>query len=224
MEEQKKISIIIADDHDLVRRGLQLILSLYSEFDTIAEVQDGNLAVIKAKELSPNIIIMDLNMPNLNGIEATRQIKNDSAETKVLIVSGHEDDHYVLQVFRSGASGYLLKSSSPEQFRTAIHSVHTTTDFYCPHLNPQYLTQLLHPSRKLNSAIIDQLTKREREIIQLIAESKTHQEIGDQLHISVRTVDTHLNNILHKLDLHDRVSLVTFAFKNGLVVLSKNAN
>jgi RNA polymerase sigma factor (sigma-70 family) len=223
MEDRKKISIIIADDHDLVRRGLQLILSLYTEFDTVAEVEDGYLAVKKVQELVPNIIIMDLNMPNLNGIEATRQIRNHSDATKVLIVSGHEDEHYVLQVHHSGASGYLLKSSSPEQFREAILTVHSTAEFYCPHISRERLSELLSPSKNLNS-VIDVLTRREREIIQLIAESKTHQEIGDQLHISVRTVDTHLNNILHKLDLHDRVSLVTFAVKNGLVVLTKNAN
>ncbi len=221
LAQGEKISIVIADDHDLVRRGLQLILSIYPEFMTIAEVSDGNEAVLKAKLLHPDVFIMDLNMPNLNGIEATRLIKRESKEIKVLIVSAYDDEHYVLQTYRCGADGYLLKSSTPEEFRKALNSIYKSSQFMCPHLSELQLKNLLHPiSNPLNPAI-DLLTAREREIIQLIAESNSHQQIADKLHISVRTVDTHHNNILHKLELHDTVSLVTFAIKNSLVVFSK---
>jgi DNA-binding NarL/FixJ family response regulator len=221
MNTNNKISILIADDHDLVRRGLVLILSLFPEFTIVGDVRDGREAVDAAASLNPTVIIMDLNMPNLNGIEATRIIKKQNPSVKILIVSAYQDDSYVLQVFRGGAHGYLLKSSSLDQFRDAIHFVLKEHTFYCPHLDKQTLQTVLHPAELSSLDTIEHLTAREREIIQLIAESKSHQEIADKLHISVRTVDTHHNNILRKLGIHDTVSLVTFAIKNGLVVLSK---
>jgi RNA polymerase sigma factor (sigma-70 family) len=221
MNTNKKISILIADDHDLVRRGLVLILGLFPEFNIVGDVKDGREAVDSAFALKPAVIIMDLNMPNLNGIEATRIIKKQDPSIKILIVSAYQDDSYVLQVFRGGANGYLLKSSSLDQFRNAIQFVLTERAFYCPHLDQQTLQTVLHPAELTSLDAIEQLTAREREVIQLMAESKSHQEIADKLHISVRTVDTHHNNILKKLGMHDKVSLVTFAIKNGLVVLSK---
>jgi two-component system response regulator NreC len=221
MNAQEKISILIADDHDLVRRGLVLILGLFPEFKIVGDVKDGREAVDSALLLHPTVIIMDLNMPNLNGIEATRIIKKNDSSIKILIVSAYQDDSYVLQVYRGGANGYLLKSSSLEQFRDGIQFVLKEHTFYCPHLDKQTLQTVLHPAELSSLDTIEHLTHREREIIQLIAESKSHQEIADKLHISVRTVDTHHGNILKKLNMHDTVSLVTFAIKNGLVILSK---
>lgn len=221
MGNSEKISILIADDHDLVRRGLVLILGLFPEFKIVGDVNDGHHAVEAAATLLPNVIIMDLNMPNLNGIEATRIIKKRDPSVKILIVSAYQDDSYVLQVSRGGANGYLLKSSSLDQFKDAIHFILKERSFYCPHLDKQTLQTLLHPIELSVLDTIEHLTAREREIIQLIADSKSHQEIAEKLHISVRTVDTHHNNILKKLGFHDTVSLVTFAIKNGLVVLSK---
>ncbi len=221
MNTSEKISILIADDHDLVRRGLVLILGLFPEFKIVGDVKDGHQAVDAAASLLPNVIIMDLNMPNLNGIEATRIIKKRDPSIKILIVSAYQDDSYVLQVSRGGANGYLLKSSSLDQFKDAIHFILKERSFYCPHLDKQTLQTLLHPIELSVLDTIEHLTAREREIIQLIADSKSHQDIAEKLHISVRTVDTHHNNILKKLGFHDTVSLVTFAIKNGLVVLSK---
>jgi DNA-binding NarL/FixJ family response regulator len=129
MDARKKISILIADDHDLVRRGLVLILGLFPEFSIVGEVKDGREAVNSAEALRPNVIIMDLNMPNLNGIEATRIIKKQDPSIKILIVSAYQDDSYVLQVFRGGANGYLLKSSSLDQFRDAIQYILTEYSF-----------------------------------------------------------------------------------------------
>jgi DNA-binding NarL/FixJ family response regulator len=221
MNTTEKISILIADDHDLVRRGLVLILGLFPEFTIVGDVKDGREAVDSAVELKPTVVIMDLNMPNLNGIEATRIIKKNNPSIKILIVSAYQDDSYVLQVFRGGANGYLLKTSSMDQFRDAIQNILNEHTFYCPHLDKQMLQTVLHSVDHSSLDSIGHLTAREREIIQLIAASKSHQEIANKLHISVRTVDTHHNNILRKLDMHDTVSLVTFAIKNGLVVLSK---
>ncbi len=221
MNTNEKISILIADDHDLVRRGLVLILGLFPEFTIVGDVKDGHEAVSAASLLSPTVIIMDLNMPNLNGIEATRIIKKNNSSIKILIVSAYQDDSYVSQVFRGGANGYLLKSSSLDQFRDAIQFILKEHTFYCPHLDKQTLQTVLYPAELSTLDTIEHLTTREREIIQLISESKSHHEIADALHISVRTVDTHHQNILRKLGFHDSVSLVTFAIKNGLVILSK---
>ncbi len=221
MNTNEKISILIADDHDLVRRGLVLILGLFPEFTIVGDVKDGREAVDSAAALQPTIIIMDLNMPNLNGIEATRIIKKCNPSIKILIVSAYQDDSYVSQVFRVGANGYLLKTSSLDQFKNAIQSILKEHSFYCPHLDKQALQKVLHSTELSSQNTIEHLTAREREIIQLIVESKSHQEIANKLHISVRTVDTHHNNILRKLNMHDTVSLVTFALKNGLVILSK---
>lgn len=219
---RSKISIVIADDHDLVRHGLRLILSIYPEFETVAEVSDGNESVEIVGQLLPDVCIMDLNMPNLNGIEATRLIKKQTPGTKILIVSAYDDEHYVFQSFRSGASGYVLKSSTPEEFKNAILTVHNNSPFFCPHFTDLQLKNLLHPITNPSQPVVELLTAREREIIQYIAQSYSHMQIAEKLHISVRTVDTHHNNILHKLNLHDAVSLVRFAIKNGLVVIKKD--
>lgn len=223
MSTPTPISVIIADDHTLVRRGLVHILSLYPEFAIAAEVGNGKDAVAKTKELMPGLVMMDLNMPDMNGIEATRLIKRFDANIPVVVVSAYDDPGYVVQVFHSGANGYLLKTAEPDLLRNSLLAALQMEDFICPHLGPARLRALIHTeqSHLTPQALINQLTTREREILQLIAEAKSHAVIAQQLNISVRTVDTHHNNILAKLGIHDSVSLVTFAIKNGLVVLPK---
>lgn len=217
------ITVLIADDHALVRRGLVHILSLYPEFSVIAEVGNGKDAVTKAKELLPDLVMMDLNMPELNGIEATRLIKKHDVSIPVVIVSAYDDIGYVVQVFHSGANGYLLKTTDPEDLRDALLEAAHSPEFICPHVPSAQLRAVLNNDQNHRNPqyLINQLTTREREILQLVADAKSHQQIADQLNISVRTVDTHHNNILTKLGIHDSVTLVTFAIKNGLVVLNK---
>lgn len=220
----EEISILIAEDHELVRRGMIILLSLFPEMKIVGEVGNGRDAVAKTLETSPDIVIMDLNMPEMNGIEATRQIKKKLPHTKVLIVSAYSDDQYILQVLHAGGSGYLLKTTSTENLRTAIQQIMTSSEFYCPHLTLAALAVLQQKALREGTegrAQLASLTAREREILQLVAEAKSHQEIAVLLNISVRTVSTHHTNILRKLGLHDSVSLVTFAIKNGLVVINK---
>ncbi|NUN69696.1 MAG: response regulator transcription factor [Bacteroidetes bacterium] len=216
------ITTLIADDHTLVRRGFVQILSLYPEFSVAAEVGNGRDAVEQAKALRPRLVMMDLNMPELNGIEATRLIKKFDPSITVVVVSAYQDDGFVQQVYYCGANGYLLKTADPDLLRSSLMKAVDSDSFVCPHLAPEHLRVLIHPAQseeRTPQQLINQLTTREREIIQLIAEAKSHQQIADQLNISVRTVDTHHNNILHKLDVHDSVALVTFAIKHRLVVL-----
>lgn len=224
MPPQKNISVIIADDHTLVRRGLVALLSLNSDVDVIAEVGDGNAAVELTLEKRPDVVMMDLSMPNLNGFEAIREIKKRAPSTRILVLSAYDNEEYVQQTVQFGADGYLLKNTTPEELGTAIRTVHSGKTFYSPSIARYAEDVRLNKAGTPNagdSKILSRLTTREREILQLIAEARSHQEIAEMLHISVRTVDTHRNNIIQKLGLHDTASLVTYAIKNGIVIIHR---
>jgi DNA-binding NarL/FixJ family response regulator len=220
-----KITVLIADDHTILRRGLVSLLSLNPNIQVIGEAEDGRSAVEAALRLEPDVVLMDLSMPVLNGLEATAQLKKESPAIKVLILTAHDNDEYVSQVVRSGANGYALKNTSPEELYAAIKTVHSGHTFFSPSLSGRY--------GELGAGFPDAsdggkdplkgsaLTSREREVLQLVAEGETHQNIADRLFISVRTVDTHTNNIMKKLNLHDTASLVTYAIKNGIVILPR---
>jgi two-component system, NarL family, response regulator NreC len=221
-----KITIVVADDHNIVRRGLVSLLSLSERFEIVGEAEDGRSAVERVLETRPDVVLMDISMPNLNGLEATRKIKNQAPEVKVLMLSAHDNEAYVLESIRCGGNGYVLKNSSAEDLHAAITAVHSGQAFFSPGISKILADDYL---RRVREGIQDndipqpgpRLTQREREILQLIAEGKTHQQIADMLHISVRTVDTHRNNIIQKLDIHDTAGLVTYAIKNGIIILSK---
>jgi two-component system response regulator NreC len=220
-----KITVLIADDHTILRRGLVSLLSLNQNIEVIGEAEDGRSAVEMALRLEPDVVLMDLSMPVLNGLEATARLKKESPGMKVLILSAHDNDEYVNQVVRSGANGYALKNTSPEELYTAIRTVHSGRTFFSPSLTGRFgdLSAMsgegADPGRDPLRG--GGLTSREREVLQLIAEGETHQHIADRLFISVRTVDTHTNNIMKKLNLHDTASLVTYAIKNGIVILPR---
>jgi DNA-binding NarL/FixJ family response regulator len=223
----QKTYVLVADDHNIVRRGLVSLLSLIPEIEVVGEAADGRSAVSQTLEKKPDVVLMDISMPILNGLEATKQIKNEDSNVKVLILSAYDNESYVLESIRSGANGYLLKNSSWEDLNTAIKAVMSGQAFFSPGVSKiiadSYVKGITpggreeHPPANGSS----RLTQREREILQLVAEGKTHQQIAEILHISVRTVDTHRNNIIQKLDLHDTASLVTYAIKNGIVILQK---
>ena len=223
MSSQKKITVIVADDHTLVRRGLVTLLSLNKDIEVIAEVGDGRVAIEITLERKPDVVMMDLSMPNLSGFEAIRQIKRRAPSVKILVLSAYDNEEYVLETIQSGADGYMLKNTSPEELNTAIKTVSSGRTYYSPTvatIAEEAKVSIASRGAKGNK-IADRLTEREREILQLIAESRTHQQIAELLHISVRTVDTHRNNIIQKLGLHDTASLVTFAIKNGIVIIHR---
>lgn len=218
----RKIKIIVADDHTIVRRGLVSLLSLNKDFEVIGEATDGRIAVDLTLEKEPDLVLMDIGMPNLNGLEATEQIKKLAPQVKVLVLSAYDNEEYILQVVSSGANGYILKNSSPDQLTEAIKVVFNGQAFFSPSVSKVIADKFVNritPAKNEREEISGRLTPREREILQMIAEGKSHREISEQLHISVRTVDTHKNNIMQKLDLHDTATLVTYAIKNGILIL-----
>lgn len=219
----RPISVLVADDHTIVRRGLVSLLSLDEGIEVVGEATDGRIAVDRAMELDPDVVLMDISMPELNGLEATRMIKKEMPHIKVLVLSAHDKDEYILQVVRSGANGYLLKNTSAEDLYAAIRAVSSGHAFFSPSVSKVLLDSYMVGGKTEGSGAADppthRLTPREREILQLVAEGKTHQEAANVLHISVRTVDTHCVNIMKKLDIHDSAGLVRYAITNGIVIL-----
>jgi DNA-binding NarL/FixJ family response regulator len=221
------ISVLVADDHTIVRRGLISLLSIAEGIRVVGEAADGRTAVERALEIDPDVVLMDINMPLLNGLEATRKLKKEAPHIRILVLSAHDNEEYILQVIQSGANGYLLKNSSADDLFSAIRSVYTGHAFFSPSVSKVILESYLKASGSMDDQSDagrvpeSRLTSREREILQLVAEGKTHQQVADLLHISVRTVDTHSNNIMKKLDIHDTAGLATYAIKNGIVMLPR---
>jgi DNA-binding NarL/FixJ family response regulator len=219
------ITVLIADDHTILRSSLASLLSLNPNFEVVGQAEDGRTAVDMALRLHPDVVLMDISMPVLNGLEATDRLKRDAPGMKVLILSAHDNVEYVNQVVRSGANGYVLKNTSPEELYTAIRTVHSGGAFFSPSLSGKFGDGGAGAMGASDSGKVahggSALTSREREVLQRIAEGETHQHIADGLYISVRTVDTHTNNIMKKLGLHDTASLVTYAIKNGIVILPR---
>lgn len=214
---QRRIRVLVADDHTIVRRGIVSLLSLDEGIEVVAEADNGREATEKSFLTLPDVVLMDVSMPLLNGLDATEQIKRKRPDIKVLILSAHDNEEYVAQVVRSGANGYLLKNTSADDLFRAIRAVDAGEDFFGACVSGAMSGLQGAGEHRAGT----RLTGREREILQLVAEGHHHQQIADLLSISVRTVDTHCNNIMRKLDLHDRASLATYAIKNGIVILPR---
>ncbi len=221
MKPNDRIKVLIADDHTIVRRGIASLLSLNEEFEIVGEAENGRDAVELTLQTDPDVVLMDIGMPILNGLEATRQIRKLSSRTKILILSGYENDEYILQVIQTGANGYILKTTILEDLFTAIRSVNNGQAFFSPSVSKVIVEGYLNRKTENPNSTkpLRPLTTREREILQLIAEGHLHQQIASRLSISVRTVDTHRNNIMKKLDIHDTASLVNYAIKNGITII-----
>lgn len=207
------IRVMLADDHAVVRNGFRHILAAEWDMDVIGEASNGREAVDLAATLQPDVVVMDVTMPELNGIEATRRILKDSPRTRILALSMHKDSVYVREILRAGARGYLLKDSSQQDFLAAVRAVAVGKGW----LSPEVSDAVLDDYRKHVTNPIDLLSSREREVLQLIAESKTNKEIATALHLSVYTVEAHRGRIMEKLNLHSIGELVRFAMRNGLI-------
>lgn len=206
-------TLLLADDHAVVRRGFSMILAAQWDMKVLAEVSNGREAVEKAEELKPDVVVMDVTMPELNGIEATRRLLKVSPKTRVLALSMHKDSVYVREILRAGAKGYLLKDSSEAEFLKAVRAVAVGQGY----LSPEVSDAVLDDYRKHVTNPIDLLSTREREVLQLIAESKTNKDIANALNLSVYTVEAHRGRIMEKLNLHSIGELVRFAVRNGLI-------
>ncbi len=209
----KKIRVMIADDHAVVRHGFRMILAAEWDMEVVAEVSNGREALDQGEKLQPDVCVMDVTMPELNGIEATRRLLVASPKTRVLALSMHKDSVYVREILRAGAKGYMLKDSSPADFLRAVRTVAVGKGF----LSPEVSEGVLDDYRKHVTNPIDLLSSREREVLQLIAESKTNKEIALLLSLSVYTVEAHRGRVMEKLNLHSIGELVRFAVRNGLV-------
>jgi DNA-binding NarL/FixJ family response regulator len=208
-----KIRILLADDHAVVRQGFARILAEASDMEVVGEAANGRDAVELASELKPDIVVMDVAMPELNGIEATRRLIKDLPRTRVLALSMHQEHVYVREILRAGAVGYLLKDCIDNELLAAIRAVASGKGY----LSPGVSEAVLGDYRKHVSDPLDLLSSREREVLQMVAEGKTNKDVAKALSISVYTVDAHRGRVMEKLNLHSIGEMVRFAMRNGLI-------
>ena len=217
---KSKIRLMLADDHVVVRSGLRMLLDVRPDIEIVGEAESGREAVEKAKTLRPDVILMDIQMPDMNGIEATERLKEVAPDTAVLALTMHEDDHYFFEMLHAGAAGYLPKRAAPDELLEAIRTVSKGEVFLYPSLATRLVQDYLKRAESGDQPLVqDDLTPRELEVLTLIAEAMTNPEIADELVISVKTVDRHRENIMRKLNMHSRIDLVKYAIKMGLIEL-----
>lgn len=212
------IRIILADDHLVIRRGLRLVLEREPGFIVVGEAADGKEAIQLAQDLSPAVAVLDVAMPNLNGIEAARQITAASSNTAVVMLSMHSDESYVLRALNAGARGYLLKDSPEEDLIAAIRAVSSGKAYFSPAISRVLVDDYVRQLRKRGlEDSYELLTAREREILQLLAEGKSNKDLAIRLNLSVYTVETHRSNLMEKLNLHGIPELILYAVRKGII-------
>jgi len=208
--------ILVADDHELVRRGIRVLLENHPGWEVSAEAKDGREAVERANELKPDLVLMDIGMPNLNGIDAARQILANSPATHILILTMHYSQQVVQEVLAVGARGFLLKSDAGRDLITAVEAVQHNRTFFTSQATEVVVDGYLNPEKKEEQSLRNRLTPRERQVVQLLAEGKTSKEVAVTLNLSVKTAETHRTNIMRKLDLHSVADLTLYALRNGI--------
>jgi len=212
------VRVLLVDDHAVVRAGLRMLLSADPELLIVGEAENGAQGMRLARDLAPDVVLMDISMPDMNGIEATRRIKELCPDVAVLALTMHEDDQYFFEMLAAGASGYVPKRAAPNDLIAAIHAVRSGGVFLFPSVARLLVTDYRQRIEHGGSAgAFDVLTEREREVLVLIAQGLSNQEIADKLVISIKTVNRHRENIMAKLNLHSRVELVRYAIEKGLI-------
>jgi two-component system, NarL family, nitrate/nitrite response regulator NarL len=215
----KKITVLLAEDHMVVREGFRKMLELEGNFEVAGEAQDGRRAVVLAKKFRPQVVLMDIAMPQLNGLEATRQILKELPATKVIMLSAHSDDAYVANAIESGAVGFLLKQTSAHDVCRAILEVHQGKTFFSPAISRRQ--DRLNPPAPGRAGLLKknapELTSREMEVLQLIAEGKANKQTAAELGIGLKTVEKHREHLMEKLDIHDTAGLTRYAISAGII-------
>jgi two-component system, NarL family, response regulator NreC len=211
--------ILLADDHKITRQGLRSLLEKQKDMEVIAEADNGRTAVQLAAELAPDIIIMDVTMPDLNGVEATKQILAKSPDIKIIALSMHSDALFVTEMLKSGAAGYLLKDCAFEELTRAIRTVADDKTYLSPAISGVVIEDYLHRLSTTEFTGPDILTAREKEVVQLMAEGNSTKQIALKLHISVKTVETHRRQVMSKLDIHNVADLTKYAIRKGITSL-----
>ena len=211
--------ILLADDHKIIREGLRALLEKEPDMEVVGEAQDGITTVRLAKKFLPNIVIMDIGMPDMNGIDATRQIISETQGVKVIALSMHSDRRFVLQMLKAGASGYLLKDSAFEELASAIKTVMAGQPYLSPKITDVVIKEYIVSLPKNEESVFTKITIREREVLQLLAEGKATKQIAAFLNVSVKTIETHRQQIMEKLDIHSVAELTKYAIREGLTSL-----
>ena len=218
MTVMKPITVLLAEDHQIVREGFRSLLKHEDDIEVVGEAETGRQAVQLTRKLKPAVVVMDIAMPLLNGLEATRQIRRDFPQTKVLILSAHSDDAYVEQVATLGAAGFLLKQTSSHVLATAIREVQKGHTFFSPAISRRVQTRAQKAAdRGASKTNRNQLSSREVEVLQLIAEGKPNKQIAAELGVSFKTVDKHRQHLMSKLDIHDTAGLTRYAIAEGII-------
>jgi len=216
MEDRQRI--FIAEDQTIVRDGLRALLSSNPNFEVVGEAEDGREVIRNVEECNPDLILMDLSMPRMNGMEAIKEVKKLLPDTKILVLTIHKTEEYILPVLKAGADGYILKNDTQEELMAAIKSVLEGKSYLSPGVSQKVIEGYVEGSKTVKTkSSWDTLTQREREILKLIAEGHKNREIADDLCISIKTVVKHRANLMEKLDLHNISALTTFAIDKGLV-------
>jgi DNA-binding NarL/FixJ family response regulator len=213
-----RTKVVLADDHTIVRKGLRSLLDGEQDMDVIGEAGDGREAIELVAHLKPHVVVMDIGMPVLNGLEATRRILKKHPETKVLILTMHTNEEYVFEILRAGASGYIIKKAAPTELVSAIRAIKQGESFLSPSISKKVIDEyLLRAGEEGKEDVFELLTNREREVLQLIAEGYSTREIAEKLFVSAKTVETHRSNLMKKLDLHGTADLTRYAVRKGIV-------
>jgi two-component system response regulator NreC len=213
-----KTKVLIADDHAIVREGVRMILAKEPDIEVVGEAEDGQQALDLVEQRRPNVVIMDLSMPGMGGIEATKKVKEQHPKVNVLVLTMHEDESYVFQLLRAGASGYVLKRAAAQDLVQAVRAAAKGEAFLYPSVARKVVEDYLKRVEAGEGRDrYDGLTEREREILTLIAQGLSNQHIAEKLFISIKTVQTHRAHVLEKLGLHDRTELVRYAIRKGLI-------
>ncbi|ASJ56107.1 DNA-binding response regulator [Brevibacillus formosus] len=233
-KRQQELRIVIVDDHQLFREGVKRILEMEEDFKVVGEGADGGEATVLAEEHKPDVLLMDINMPNINGVSAAENVISVSPSTRVIMLSIHDDEGYVYRTLRSGASGYLLKEMGTSDLVGAVRVVASGGAYIHPKVTGKLIEEFrrlseqegtaersfsLDESQAIDPKVIESLTRREREVLQLMAEGKSNRAIGEFLFISEKTVKNHVSSILQKLNVQDRTQAVVISIKNGWVKL-----
>jgi len=214
------IPVLLVEDHTIVRKGLRALLEAESDIQVVGEAEDGRQALELVQQLSPDVVLMDIGMPGLNGFEATRQIKHQFPRTKVVVLTMHTHHEYVYQVLQAGASGYVIKQAATEEVIAAIRAVHRGESFLSPSISTQVIEEYLRKASDTEMADpYERLTTREREVLQLVAEGHSTQDIAERLVISTKTVETHRAHLMEKLDIRTIAGLTQYAIRKGVIKL-----
>src|SRR5580693_1644206 len=221
-----KLRILIADDHEVVRRGLSTLLQTHEGWEVCGEAKDGREAVEKAKQLKPDVVILDVGMPNLNGLAATRQLLQQNPQQKVIVLTITDSDQVIREALDAGARGFVLKSDAARDLVSAVEALQSKRMFFTPRVNDLVLAGFLekgHAISRTEAPNLPTLTAREREITQLLAEGMSSKEVASLLNLSTKTVETHRSNIMRKLSLHSIRDLVVYAIKNNIIQIQMPA-